>query len=111
MDSIVIEDQDTRAVLMLNNGHSDTTVTALVQGWQDVMEVAEPQYPEKPLIVEDAIQRETYGPLVGHFLHPDDPSGRTALCGVKIYGIPTFGEFQVCTDCRTLRMAGDAAPL
>jgi len=110
MKSIVIENEKDRVVVMLTEGYSDATVAALVQGWQHVLEVAEPQYPEKPLLVEDAIQREVWLPT-GHYVQPDDPSGRTALCGVKILGVPAFGEFQVCTDCRTLRMADDAAPL
>jgi len=83
-----------------------------VRGWQDVPDAAEPQYPaekfvpnEKPLIVEDSIQREAWLPI-GHYLHPDDPSGRTALCGVEILGVPSFGEFTVCEDCLTLRMPG-----
>ena len=68
----------------------------------------------KPLLIEDIIAQDVHPGddlPIGHFVHPDDPSGRTALCGVEILGIPTFGEFEVCTDCRTLRMAQDAAPL
>src|SRR5581483_1404186 len=57
----------------------------------------------KPLIVEDAIQREISLPI-GHYAHPRDPSGRTALCGREILGVPT-GDIpcEVCLDCQTLR--------
>jgi hypothetical protein len=48
---------------------------------------------------------------IGHYPHPDDPSGKTALCGRKIYGIPTFDEFVLCVDCETCRVADDPAPL
>jgi hypothetical protein len=66
-----------------------------------------------PETIRNAIAREIAGDNlpIGHYVHPDDPSGRTALCGVGIHGIPSFGDFVVCTDCRTLRMADDAAPL
>ena len=123
MENIVIT-QDQRAVaIVLVHGQQpleEAVAAALTQHWQDVLEQAAPQYPKmaetfipnaKPRLVEDAIQRDVYGPPVGHHLHPDDPSGRTALCGVKILGVPAFGEFVTCTDCRTLRMADDAAPL
>jgi hypothetical protein len=64
----------------------------------------------KPKIVEVAIRRET-APLIGHHLHPHDPTGRTALCGVEILGVPTNGiEHVLCFDCGALAMAGDWAP-
>ena len=53
----------------------------------------------KPQIVEDAIQRETWRP-VGHFLNPFDPSGRTALCGAKILGVPVGNQpYELCAAC------------
>lgn len=48
---------------------------------------------------------------IGHYAHPFDPSKRTALCGVEILGIPTFGEFVLCEDCLWLRAAHDWAAL
>jgi hypothetical protein len=49
-------------------------------------------------------------PLVGHFLHPGDPSGRTALCGQPILGVPTNGiEHVVCFRCQCFAEVHDAA--
>ena len=93
------------------------TGAALVRRWQDVLDVARPQYPaesfvpnEKPVIVDDAIRREVWLPTA-HLLHPDDKSGRTARCGERLSGMMAVGEFTICVDCRTLHMAGDAALL
>jgi hypothetical protein len=48
---------------------------------------------------------------VGHYAHPRDPSKRTALCGDPILGVPTFGTFEVCTECQEYAAAQDWAPL
>lgn len=117
VENIVIENQHHRAVLLLNEGHAgdETTLDALARGWQDVLDAAE-QYPAetipnaKPLIIEDAIQRETW-PLIGHYPHPT--LERTALCGIKIIGCYNDGsdELAICKDCQALHAAGHAAPL
>lgn len=66
---------------------------------------------ELPLVVKDAIAREMAELPVAHYIHPDDPSGRTALCGVEILGIPSFGKFQTCSLCVVLFTAQDWEPL
>jgi hypothetical protein len=49
---------------------------------------------EVPSLVKDAIAREMADLPIAHCLHPDDPSGRTALCGVEILGVSSVGSFQ-----------------
>ena len=58
-----------------------------------------------PEIVKDAISREVNAPFVpvGHYVHPSDPSGRTALCDAPILGIPAFEPFETCPKCILLR--------
>jgi hypothetical protein len=123
MGNVVITlDERPVAVVLLHGEHprEEAVRAVLTRHWQDVMEQAAPQYPKlaetfipnaKPLIVEDAIQREVWRPIA-HYLHPDHPSGRTALCGVEILGVPTAGaEFTLCNVCAVLRQAQDWAPL
>ncbi len=117
MENIVIDNECHRAVLFVDEAGDEATTDALVRGWQDVLDVAGPQYPdesfvpnEKPLIVEYAIQREV-SPHIGHYPHPDDSTGRTALCGLKIYPNDTVDGLAICPDCQALFVANDAAPL
>jgi hypothetical protein len=64
-----------------------------------------------PSLVKDAIARQMAELPVAHRLHPDDPSGRTALCGVEILGVPSFGTFETCLKCQVLFEAQDWEPL
>jgi hypothetical protein len=61
-----------------------------------------------PEIIKDAIAREMGELPIGHYPHPT--LERMALCGREILGIPTFGEFALCTECAVLAAAQDRTP-
>jgi hypothetical protein len=48
---------------------------------------------------------------LAHYFHPVANDLRTALCGAKILGIPSFEPFEICEECQVLHAAGDSAPL
>ncbi len=66
---------------------------------------------EAPSLVKDAIARELSELPIGHYMHPHDPSGRTALCGAEILGVESFGEFETCFKCQVLYATGDSERL
>lgn len=115
---VVIEYRDGYTVLLrvARFREDETMLQALARRWPEVLHRTTPQYPEsfvpneKPKIVEAAIQREVWSPI-GHLPHPGDPTGRTARCGLKIYGSHSADERAICSDCQALFAAGDAAPL
>ena len=64
---------------------------------------------EVPVIVKDAIRREVADLPIGHYLHPDDPSNRTALCGAEILGVPTGDiECVLCSKCAEIKATLDS---
>lgn len=46
---------------------------------------------------------------VAHYMNPEDL--RTALCGARIMGLPSFEPFEICTECQVYAAAQDWAPL
>jgi hypothetical protein len=62
--------------------------------------------------VERPIEVEPGFVPVGHYAHPDDPSGRTALCGQPILGVETGDTPHVlCTHCAVCAASNDWMPL
>jgi hypothetical protein len=53
-----------------------------------------------PEIEEPATSKEPAKPL-GHYVWRRGDT--VAICGAALYGIPAFGEFEVCPDCFELR--------
>ena len=50
------------------------------------------------VIAQEAEQRQSFRPIA----HRGSAVDRRAICRAEILGIPAFGEYSLCEDCRKL---------